>query len=973
MRKLLALLLAAAFLVPTGALLLPAASAASSPTPLSAVPVSEVTSLRYSARIVQAAYSPDGLYLAIAVAAGPVYILNATTHAAVRNISTPAGWVQVSSISWGPNSDKVAVGYQAGAVAVYRIPFGPSPWFNQSLSFDVRGVAWSPDGRFLAVGIVHSIYVFWGADGTRNATLLLEYGGSQPAGLSWSRDSEYLALGQQAYSPTGAIVGIFETRTFSKALGWRWIGPGMDSVAFEGRGQFLSAQLGGSRVEVWEVRNWSLFANISGLSGIEQSTWTSDGSRLVTLETEPSAAPNETADYGGFEVLRLGGGAGNSSAMAASPDGRRVAVGYSDGTLRILAIGGERLFDDATPLTATTGDPLAFSVRSTAAGLVEVSYRDSRGGPPTLASLTANGDRHTLTVTVPSDWTGPLLYRFSQSANGLSAPERLVRVSDNDAPALLAWNFTRQGSLGETATATATVGDNVRLASGSFQLAVDGALAAFASAGDNRTLSFTLAVPLSPQNRSVRLELDATDTSGNGGLVFETVIQLVDFIAPRFGADLSLPGTAGGRIQLGTVATDERTPPTVTVTWRELTKDAEGPWLNFTYGLPSPGTASYVTTFPMGRSTVAVEYAFEAVDASGNRNQTATAVEPVFDREPPEIVIDLTDREAFAGDPFHLAIVVRDNVGTPSVIGYFQQDGAASVLLALTPWTPYGEGAFEGTFTVGAFATTVTYWFYISDLDNNTISSGTRTLRVKDNDPPVITVLEPTLRATAGQPFTFHVEASDPSDVGNLTVFYRRAGQATYLQEEFKPDSRSSAGVPHARFSVSLAALGIETFQDGRDVELHFFTFDGALNGGTLGSPSDPIRVRVLDGASPVARFAIAGSLVGGSLITFDGSLSTDDLGIASYEWSVDDQVVGNTTALGWTFSLPGDHKVSLTVKDATNKSATQTQTLTVEVPPPQTSVTGGSSLLLAGVAGAVGASAVAALFLLRRKKKAED
>ena len=973
MRKLSALLLAAAFLTPSTALLLPVAAAAGGPAPLAVVPVSEAARLQYGGRIAQAAYSPDGLYLAVAVAGGPVYILNATTLVEARNISTPPAWVQVSSLAWGPASDKIAVGYQVGAVAVYRIPFGPSPWFNQSLSFDVRGVAWSPDGRFLAVGIVHSIYVFWGADGTRNATLLLEYGGSQPAGLSWSRDSEYVALGQQAYSPTGAIAAIFETRTWSKALGWRWIGPGMDGVAFDGRGQFLSAQLGLSRVEVWEVRNWSLFANISSLSGLEQSAWTSDGSRLVTFETEPSAAPNQTADYGGFELLRLGGGAGNSSAMGASPDGRRVAVGYFDGTLRVLSIAGERLFDDGTPLTATTGDPLTFTVRSTAAGLVQVSYRDSRGGPPTVAPLTANGGRHTLTITVPPDWTGPLLYRFTQSANGVSSPERVVRVSDNDAPVLVAWNFTRQGALGETATASATVGDNVRLATGSFQLALDGALAAFASAGDNQTLSFTLAVPLSPQNRSVRLELDATDTSGNGGLVFETVILLDDFIAPRFGADLSLPGTAGGRIQLGTVATDERAPPLVTVTWRELTKDAEGPWMNFTYGVPSPGTSSYVTTFPLGRSTVAVEYAFEAIDASGNRIQRATSVQIVFDREPPEIVIDLSDREAFAGDPFHLAIVVRDNVGTPSVVGYFQQDGGASVLLTLTPWTPYGEGAFEGSFTVGASTTSVAYWFYITDLEANTINSGTRTLRVKDNDAPVITVLEPTLRATAGQPYTFHVEVADPSDVGNLTVFFKRAGQASYLQEEFRADSRSSAGVPHARFSVSLATLGVETYQDGRDIELHFFALDGALNAGTLGSPADPVRIRVLDGASPTARFATAGSLWAGSLITFDGTLSTDDLGIFSYEWSIDDQAVGNTTALAWTFALPGDHKVSLTVKDAANKSATQTQTLSVEAPPPQTSVAGGSSLVIAGVAAAVGAAAAGALVLLRRKKRQED
>src|SRR6476660_7200744 len=151
----------------------------------------------------------------------------------------------------------------------------------------------------------------------------------------------------------------------------------MDNVAFEGRGRFLGVQLANARVEVWEVRNWSLYANISTMSGIEQFAWTADGSRLVTLETAPSAGPNETESLQGFEILHLGGGSGNSSALSVAPNGQRVAVGYLDGTVRILDIGGDRLFDDQTPLSATTGDPLTFSVRATAAGTVRVTYSDA--------------------------------------------------------------------------------------------------------------------------------------------------------------------------------------------------------------------------------------------------------------------------------------------------------------------------------------------------------------------------------------------------------------------------------------------------------------------------------------------------------------------------------------------------------------------------------------------------------------------
>jgi WD40 repeat protein len=969
MRKAIALAVALAFALPLAAL---APGATASLTPQAAVPVTELTSWANNGTIDDVSYSPDGKHLAIAIDGGPVQILNATSLAFEINITTQPNWIAVSSISWGPNSDKVGVGYEGGAVSVWRIPGGTNAWAKSGLNYDVRGVAWSPDGKFLAAGIVHSVLIFWGENGYLNATIPLDYGGSQPAGLSWSHDSDFIAVGQQALSPSGAIVALFDAKSWGKSLGWRWVGPDMDNVAFEGRGRFLAVQLGGSRAEVWEVRNWTLFANLSTTSGLENFAWTADGSRMVTLETEPSARPNQTEDLVGFEVLHLGGGSGNSSALAISPDGRTVAVGYLDGTVRLLSVGGERLFEDLTPLTATTGDPLTFTVRSTGASTVHVDYSDAFGGRAGSGDLVFAAGRHTLTITVPPDWEGTMLYALSQPGNGITAPQRIVRVSDNDAPTVTACTFTRTGSRGEFGTATATVTDNVRLGTASMLLAIDGTASAAATAGANKTLTFSLTAAISEENETVRIEVRGTDVTGNGGSLCMTVIDLADLGAPQFGADLSQPGTAGGRILLGTVATDARGAPTVRVTWRELAVNSEGPWSDFTFGAPPPGLSSFSTTFPLSHNTVAVEYAFNASDAAGNSVETPTRVQPVLDREPPELVADLSDRQAAQGDRFHLGLIARDNIAVTGALAQVQEDGGVTVEVLLTPWPEYGKGAFEANITVGAEAQVVAYLFVITDTEGNTANSGRRQLSVLDNDPPVIRIIEPVLRATAGADFTFHVETSDRSDVRNLTVYFRHAGETSFLQEEFVPDSRGGAVVKTARFGISLTELGLTTAHDGRAIEVYFYTIDGALNGGTLGSASAPLTISVLDGAPPVARIEAAGDYIVGSSVALDASGSEDDLGIVEYLWTIDDHPAGNHSNVAWRVDSAGQHTVKLTVKDAANNSQTQTLRITA-TEPAVASAPVGSTIIWIVVGAAVAGAAVVLVMRMRKPKKPDE
>ncbi len=935
---------------------------AATPVP---VPVSALATLSLPGAAVEAAYSPDGRYLAVAVEDGPIMVLNATDHTPVVNLTTAANWISPSSFSWGPNSDKIGAGYSGGAVAVWRIPSGTWAWTKGSLFYEVKGVSWSPDGRYLAAGIVNSVYVYWGQSGALNATMHMNYGGSQPAGLSWSHDSSYIAVGQQAFAPQGALLVVFTANNWGKALQWRWDGPLMDEVAFEGRARYLSVQLGSSRVEVWTVRNWTQFASLPTVTGVEQSGWTFDGARLVMLETAPSAAPNTTEDFGSFEVLRIGGGVGDAVSLASSPDGRRVAVGHTDGTLQVLGVGADRFFGDVTPLEATTGETLGFSVRYSGTVGAAVQWRDGTGARTGSAGLTLAGGQLTYTFDVPDDWDGPLYYRFEAPGDSIVSPERQVRITDNDPPFLVDFNFSRTGPRGETAVARIIFEDNLEIASSSFTLAVDGVAQAAASGGGTDALNFTLSAPVTPTNSTVRLDLEAFDATGNGGRLFTETVVLDDLAPPTFGADLSKPGTAGGRIQLGVEASDERGPPVVTLTWRELSAHDESVWLNLTLGVPPVGSDDYILSLPVARDSVAVEYSFHAQDAASNTNQTAIWFQPVRDVVPPEVVIDVSDREAVQGQPFALGVIARDNVGVATVGALVQEDGGETVDVTLTRDNSTGTPTWVATQPVSAEAETLSYQFVVTDEEGNSLIWGFRLLQVRDLTPPTVETTNPSLRTISGEDFVLQLAAHDNDAVDVLVVFYSRNCQGPFFTHEVVPPIRGK----DVTATVRLSDLNITTRGDGRPVCFFVTAHDPSLNVGRLGNASDPLVLEVMDGQWPEAHVVTTGSPVVGRVVTFDGSLSTDDLGIVEWEWEVDGEVQGDRPVLEWRFGETGAHSITLSVSDAAGNEATSTVQVNA-LPAGSTSTAAGDVVMLVLVAA--GAAGVAVTFLLLRRRPPE-
>ena len=339
------------------------------------------------------------------------------------------------------------------------------------------------------------------------------------------------------------------------------------------------------------------------------------------------------------------------------------------------------------------------------------------------------------------------------------------------------------------------------------------------------------------------------------------------------------------------------------ISFTGIASDSNGDALRFTFAF---GDGEYavlesLATDPSAEVDFTVKHTYESAE-------TLSAYLYVWDHQDnsssdPQSITVIANTEPLIGELADMEVLI--DVEVPFTISPFDPDGDE-----MSTWWDFGDGSemTEGTAVTHSYdeAGDYVYRVYVNDSHGHNVTSAAivYVLDSSTNLPPEIIALENRTELVHAQ-VTFNVTASDPND------------DALTYTWNFGDDSDLVVGqtVEHA-----YEAVGEYTFTVHVD--------DGEFN------ETSSAAITVNASEPPVAHAGSHRSVVAGDYVTFDGSWSSDDVGVVNYTWTF--TYSGSTVTLygmnpEFTFEVAGEYNVTLTVKDAEDQSATASMLVIVE------------------------------------------
>ncbi len=248
------------------------------------------------------AWSPDGKYIASAGLDMTVQVWVATTGNLVYTYHGHNDVVY--DVAWSPGGTRIASASNDGTVQVWDAFIGKMTFTYKSPS-NIKGilapwntVAWSPDGKRIAIGGIGNVEVLDLATG--NLTASYGYNAAIVHALAWSPDGRYIAVGSSA-----------------------------------------------SLVEIWDTITGHNVYNYQGHNAdVLSVAWSPDGKRIVSGSSDGTAqvwdalTGNNAYSYRGHVDFYWGHFTSNASvnAVAWSPDGKHIASGSNDMTVQVWQV-----------------------------------------------------------------------------------------------------------------------------------------------------------------------------------------------------------------------------------------------------------------------------------------------------------------------------------------------------------------------------------------------------------------------------------------------------------------------------------------------------------------------------------------------------------------------------------------------------------------------------------------------------------
>jgi WD40 repeat protein len=273
------------------------------------------------------AYSPDGKLLATAGLENLVHLwpsvggqpIELDAHGNVADLVFSADGNSVAASVWGGDTQLWAVS-------------GKSSTTLNGAGDQIVGLAFSPDGKFLAGGLNTSQAVLWNLQTQKKIfSVPFEYSGRNIGTLAFSPDGKLLAAGSDDYSIK--IIDVASGKPLRTLKHDLWV----RSVFFSPDGTKLLSGSYDATAVTWDVATGQKILTLSGhTAGVTQAVFSPDGTRIATASADGTAKVWDASN--GDLLFTISPGAGIINKVAFSRDGKILATGGEDGLVRFYYV-----------------------------------------------------------------------------------------------------------------------------------------------------------------------------------------------------------------------------------------------------------------------------------------------------------------------------------------------------------------------------------------------------------------------------------------------------------------------------------------------------------------------------------------------------------------------------------------------------------------------------------------------------------